>query len=294
MRELIGEDLYLIPGRRKGRYPHCNSLLLGGDKLAVFDPASDRKELGLVAEGGPAAVLVSHYHTDHMRYLKLFTGTDIHIHEVEARALEDFDHVLGYVFFPEEEGQEKWKERKLREVGGWGYRVTHTFTDGDVIRFGDYEVQIVHTPGHTPGHSCFWFPAQEVLYSADFDFTSFGPWYGNSASSVDDFLESIDKLRAYRPKITVTAHETGLIEGDISGKLDTFERVIRDRESRLLEHLREPLTVQQLTDKAVIYGKHYSSDNFTADVERRMVRHHLASAMRRGLVRKEGEKFSLV
>jgi glyoxylase-like metal-dependent hydrolase (beta-lactamase superfamily II) len=291
MRERISENLYFIPGRRKGHYPHCNSILVEGDRRILIDPASDKKELSKIAGEGVEAVLISHYHTDHMRYLNLFPDAHIYIHEIEAPALEDFDKVLQYVFYPDEEGQEKWKERKIREVGGWGFKVAHAFSDSELLRFGDTEVQVIHTPGHTPGHSCFWFGAQKVLYSADIDFTEFGPWYGNAASSPDDFLASIEKLKSLNPRITVTAHELGLIHGDITARLDEFAAIIQEREARLIAHLKEPLTLAELADKAVIYGNYYSTDNFTARVEQRMVRHHVESALRRGLIRKDGDRY---
>jgi hypothetical protein len=41
----------------------------------------------------------------------------------------------------------------------------------------------------------------------------------------------------------------------------------------------------------VIYGNYYSTDNFTARVEQRMVRHHVESALRRGLIRKDGDRY---
>ncbi len=291
MRERISESIYFIPGRRKGHYPHCNSVLVEGKKRILIDPGSDKKELSQIAVEGVEAVLVSHYHTDHMRYLKLFPDARIYIHKIEAPGLEDFDRVLPYIFYPKEDGRENWKHRKLREVGGWGFKVAHGFTDSEFLRFGDTEVQVIHTPGHTPGHSCFWFPAQEVLYSADFDFTEFGPWYGEAASNMDDFLASIEKLKTLKPRITVTAHELGVIRGDITARLDEFAAIIHKRETRLLDHLKEPLTLAELADKAVIYEEYYSTDNFTAQVERRMVRHHLESALRQGLIRKDGDHY---
>lgn len=291
MRTVLAGDIELIPGRRKGRYPHCNSLLIGGPERALIDPASDKKELSAVSGEGVSAVLLSHFHTDHMRYLGLFEDAPVYIHELESGALEDIEEVLKLVFYPDEPGQQKWRDRKLREIGGWGFKVDHALKDGEKLRFGGTEVEVIHAPGHTPGHCCFWFPQERLLYSADFDFTEFGPWYGNSSSSVDEFLDSIEKLKRLSPDITVTAHERGIIEGDITPRLDEFSRIIKERECRLLEHLSEPLTIMELAEKAVIYGEHFSTDNFTSDVERRMVRHHLESAAGRGLVRIEGEKY---
>lgn len=42
-----------------------------------------------------------------------------------------------------------------------------TFKDGDVIELGRYRFQVLHTPGHTPGSSCFWEEDEDVLFSGD-------------------------------------------------------------------------------------------------------------------------------
>lgn len=40
--------------------------------------------------------------------------------------------------------------------------------DGDFLDLGDRQVMVVHTPGHSPGHCCFYEPKKKDLYSGDF------------------------------------------------------------------------------------------------------------------------------
>ncbi len=39
--------------------------------------------------------------------------------------------------------------------------------DGDELEVGKLRFQVLHTPGHTPGHVCFYEPAEGVLFDGD-------------------------------------------------------------------------------------------------------------------------------
>lgn len=39
--------------------------------------------------------------------------------------------------------------------------------DGDVLEIGTLTFQVLHTPGHTPGHVCFYEPDEGVLFDGD-------------------------------------------------------------------------------------------------------------------------------
>jgi len=284
MRQPIADHLFFLPGRRGGRFPHCNSLLIEDAGRAVIDPASDAKELKALAEEGVQVVLLSHFHTDHIRDLKLFPKAAIYIHQADAPALRDFEEMIRFVWGHLADQSGNWGGRKLRELGEYGWTPARELKDGEELVIGSTRVQVVHTPGHTPGHSCFWFPEAQVLFAADMDLTEFGPWYGNAASSVDDTLASLEKLKQLRPRLTVTGHEVGMIEGDITARLDAFARVIAEREARILQCLQEPLTHEELVRKGTIYGPHYSPDNLNHWMEWRMTWHHLRSLEKRGII----------
>ncbi len=40
-------------------------------------------------------------------------------------------------------------------------------SDGDVIRFGDFDVKVIDTPGHTIGHIAYWIPDAKVAFVGD-------------------------------------------------------------------------------------------------------------------------------
>jgi len=53
----------------------------------------------------------------------------------------------------------------------WGIKITQPpkpdryISDGDIIRFSDIEIKVIHTPGHSPGGVCFLY--DNILFSGD-------------------------------------------------------------------------------------------------------------------------------
>ena len=69
-----------------------------------------------------------------------------------------------------------------------------TIADGDTIEVGELRVHAVHTPGHTPGSTCFRLAGSTVLFSGDTLFPG-GPGgtFGN-AENFATIIQSIDGL----------------------------------------------------------------------------------------------------
>ena len=126
-----------------------NFMYLIGDRetgeAVVVDPAYDPQGLVdvLAADGMTlTGVLATHYHPDHvggnmMGYaiagiaeLLEVTSVPIHVQDAEADLV-----------------------RKVTDVAE-GDLVRHA--SGDVVRVGVIEIELIHTPGHTPGSQCFY------------------------------------------------------------------------------------------------------------------------------------------
>ena len=69
-----------------------------------------------------------------------------------------------------------------------------TIADGESIEVGELRIKAIHTPGHTPGSTCFKLEGSPVLFSGDTLFPG-GP--GNTMGNAENFatiIESVDKL----------------------------------------------------------------------------------------------------
>lgn len=285
----LGAGIFLVPGRRKARYPYCNSLYIEDELPVIIDPASDRKELAQL--NNIQLVLLSHFHSDHIRELGIFSQARLGIHKSEASALSDEKKLIELIFFTEEDKEEieSWLSRKAREmkIEEWNYPVSDPLLDQQEIYLGKTRLKIIHTPGHTIGHCCFWFPEPEILFSADIDLAEFGPWYGNACSSAEDFFSSIEKLKLLKPRLVITGHEEGIVKGEeFLAKLERFQRVLLEREEKIVSALDSPKSLEEIVDLGIIYGEFLKKSPGLRPPERRMVIHHLKWLEKRGLVRK--------
>jgi hydroxyacylglutathione hydrolase len=104
----------------------------------------------------PAAVLLTHPHIDHAMAAGDFSGEEIPVFVHPADALAFHDPVAWGAGF----------ENPLRPV-----KDLRTITDGEVLRIAGLAIEVLHTPGHTPGHCIFRTDADDdLLLSGDLVF----------------------------------------------------------------------------------------------------------------------------
>ena len=67
------------------------------------------------------------------------------------------------------------------------------------------EIQVVHTPGHSPGHCCFYEPERNYLYSGDLIYKgSLDAFYPTTDPKL--FYQSIRRIRKYNIKKVLPGH----------------------------------------------------------------------------------------
>ncbi|ONH56280.1 MBL fold metallo-hydrolase [Frankia sp. CcI49] len=83
--------------------------------------------------------------------------------------------------------------------------------DGDRPDVPGWDLRAVWTPGHSPGHLCFWEPANRLLLSGDHVLPRITPNIPFGAAVGDDplgdYLRSLDKVDALPAEATLPAHE---------------------------------------------------------------------------------------
>jgi glyoxylase-like metal-dependent hydrolase (beta-lactamase superfamily II) len=119
----------------------------GGEVPSLLDTA---REMGLSIE----AIWLTHAHLDHVLGLQeavTATGAPVFLHP-EDRQLYQAVPAQGSAFgFPVD---------PLPEPDGW-------FETGEKRQLGEQAVEVLHVPGHSPGHVAFWFPESRAVIAGD-------------------------------------------------------------------------------------------------------------------------------
>lgn len=143
---------------------------------AVIDPGDEPELIQEVLEKEGVEVrylLLTHGHYDHTTAVpalhRVYPQADIYIHQADANG-------AGSTLFP-----------LAGEVDD-----LKLYDEGDVIRLGDHEIQVLHTPGHSPGSVTL--KVEDVLFTGD---TLFAGSCGRTdlrGGSYEQIMQSLKRL----------------------------------------------------------------------------------------------------
>jgi glyoxylase-like metal-dependent hydrolase (beta-lactamase superfamily II) len=276
----------LLPGKKGGRYPYCHSLILAGEETWVVDPASDKQFLGRLSRTGRVTrVFFSHFHEDHLKYAYLFPQSAFYVPRQEVAAFTSIEGVFPFTGADNAVFQDYLRESLVRDFNFRPAADPVPFQPGDRFANGDIVLEVMAAPGHTPGHSCFAFPEQDLIFLADVDLTPFGPWYGDAASDLEVYAETLAALKETRVQTYLTAHEQGVFTWEeAQAGLDYFLQVMGERDQKLLDLLDEPRTLGDLVAQHPIYRRVREPAFVYDHMEGQMLKKHLDRLGKRGWV----------
>ncbi|MBN1274149.1 MAG: MBL fold metallo-hydrolase [Candidatus Aminicenantes bacterium] len=175
-------------------------LLLGQEKAAVIDTGTGIGNIRAVAEELtelPVEVVLTHEHYDHVAGAWRFEDV-IHYDNKEAlnvlAAGRNNDSLQKYVTpyylwkpLPEGFDPTTWTIPPLRP--------TRLVKEGDIIDLGGRTLEVIYTPGHSPGQMCLLDAKNRILFTGDHFFP--GPLYAHAADvNMADYIASNQKLIA--------------------------------------------------------------------------------------------------
>lgn len=282
---------------RGGQYPFCHSVLVDDQIRAVIDASSDREKLLAFQNQGRVEYLFNtHAHEDHLVFNYLFPRSTFCAHILDAPHFGSIDSLIDCYGDMSPEEMEKWRKFFLEECHYHPRRLDLSLEDGQVMDLGKTRMEIIHTPGHTRGHICFYFPHEKILFTGDLDLTRIGPYYADRTSSLEETLRSLERLKTYDAETYLTAHGKGIHEGN-PAYIDRYSKIIFAREEKLIDLLhRSPKTLAQVVEKGIIYGQHPGilGDWDLSLSERGMMIKHLDRLVKNNRVRREGDLFILI
>lgn len=143
----------------------------------------------------PLLAVASHTHFDHIAGHHEFAERLAHPAEAEILAAPDGDNTLARAYV----GDEMFEAHPECPLCYAEYRVraapaTRLIDEGDVLDLGDRVLQVLHTPGHSPGGISLWEAATQTLFSGDIVYD--GPLVEDAYhSNLDDYASSLARLR---------------------------------------------------------------------------------------------------
>lgn len=168
----------------------------------------------------PVTVVTTHVHYDHFGGHRYFD--DFYVHEAEAEWINGhFPLTLEQVRnFLTEEPCDFPKDFEINKYELFKGTPTRLLKDSDTIDLGGRMIQVLHTPGHSPGHMCFFEEDKEYLYTGDLIYIGELFAYYPSTDPVA-YMNSIKKLLPLPVKRILPAHHDLDVPLSIIKDMDT-------------------------------------------------------------------------
>lgn len=218
---------------------YINAYLVKGEKgCLLIDTGWDTKnalsafkkqlsELG-VSVKDISRIVLTHSHTDHAGMagrLRRLSKATIYMHELEQEVVKSryfrsditgrdsffqvTDELLRSHGVPEKDLVRP--EDTIPEVSSPPLPDV-TLKGGEILSAGNFKLQVLWTPGHSPGHLCIYEPEQKLLFSGDLvlpdTISNVGLHLHQTVNPLGDYLNSLERVNRLGVSLVLPAHES--------------------------------------------------------------------------------------
>jgi hydroxyacylglutathione hydrolase len=178
----------------------CNCSIIGDDtsrEAMVIDPGDDIADILSIIEKHKLKVkqiVITHAHIDHVggaMKLRAATGAPILLNQNDYTLLKMLDLQADWI--------------GMQSPGK--VEIDHSLGEKDTVQAGSLLANVIHTPGHTEGSICLYFPAEKKLIAGD-------TLFAGSIGRTDLPGGSFDKImRSLHDKVLALPDETAVVPG---------------------------------------------------------------------------------
>jgi len=228
-----------------------------------------------------AEIFVTHFHIDHVGlvpHLRRLSGARLTVSAKTAEAVQ----------LVKQNYESYWKnlmnmykvagvppqlvEQMLKATPGYLYqavyeelsRSSRALEDGERISIGEYVFQAVWTPGHSPGHICFYEPSRRLLIAGDHLLPTITPHvtqWGEESDALIDYLDSLEKVGKLDVDVVLPAHEE--LFKNHRRRISELQEHHRTRATEMLHEIqRRELTAYQIASRVPWDIEYTSWDRF--------------------------------
>lgn len=246
------------------RLNHVNCFIAEGEEgTTVIDTGLNneytRGQWKELLEGrNVSEILVTHYHPDHFGYaggLQQLTGARVTMSEIDAKAgaeawQEEFIDALPVHYkasgIPEETTAQMIKNlRSFQPLVNPLPEVTRFFKEGETFRIGNFDYEVIFTPGHSDGMVCFFNHEHSVLFSADHILPKITPnisyWFHGNDNPLGSYFEALKKMKRFDAQTVIPSH--GKPFAGANKRIDELLHHHDERLEETLQAIAEPRTV---------------------------------------------------
>ena len=164
----------------------------GAERAIVIDPGDEGERIIAAQEQPVEAILLTHTHFDHVgavAELARHTGAPVYCPRLEVPVLQGINRYVFPGYGPYEP-----------------YDPEETVEGGETLRLAGFEIDVIFTPGHSPGHVSFSLVEQGLLFDGDVLFQGSigrpdlpGGDYATLMASISGLLDALGDETAVLP-----------------------------------------------------------------------------------------------
>ncbi|WP_158736366.1 MBL fold metallo-hydrolase [Alteribacillus sp. YIM 98480] len=209
-------------------------------------------------------IIITHYHPDHFGYaggLQEKTGAKVSMTKTDADLgynawtdgfINEIRRNYTLAGVPDETANKMKNntEEFIHYVTPYP-RVDHYLEEGEKVRIGHYEYEVIFTPGHSDGLVTFYNAKHNVLLGTDHILPKITPnisyWFHGEENPLQLYLESLEKIRALHADYVIPSH--GKPFYGANERIDEIKEHHEERLAKLQTIIKKPCHVYEASQK---------------------------------------------